>query len=142
MNSKDKLGVDLEHSVRRWNCTEWHSSLSTNNINLRGVTECLGLGLSASSTRHGILKFDNPHYRKLSGDLRKLSKKPRKEKHALLKFAADPTSLNQELEDLLASYGPAIWGKGADRSCLLTPDPTKTTYNKDLFYEEPRHQDM
>jgi hypothetical protein len=106
--------------------------------------ECLGLGLSASSstTNRGIPKFDNPDYRELSSEVKKLSKELPKEKDALLDFAADPSSLNQKLEDLLASYGPAIWGKDADRSCLLTPDPTKKTYNKDLFYEEPKHKDM
>ena len=144
MSSKDNLALDLEHGVRRWDRARWISVFSSHNPTIREVTECLGLGLSASSstTNRGIPKFDNPDYRKLSSEVTKLSKELPKERDALLDFAADPSSLNQELEDLLASYGPAIWGKDADRSCLLTPDPTKKTYNKDLFYEEPKHKDM
>ncbi|CAG5150334.1 uncharacterized protein ALTATR162_LOCUS2628 [Alternaria atra] len=144
MSSKDNLALDLEHGVRRWDRARWISVFSSHNPTIREVTECLGLGLSASSstTNRGIPKFDNPDYRKLSSEVTKLSKELPKERDALLDFAADPSSLNQELEDLLASYGPAIWGKDADRSCLLTPDPTKKTYNKDLFYEEPEHKDI
>ncbi|KAI5372142.1 hypothetical protein J4E82_009199 [Alternaria postmessia] len=144
MSSKDNLALDLEHGVRRWDRARWISVFSSHNPTIREVTECLGLGLSASSstTNRGIPKFDNPDYRKLSSEVTKLSKELPKERDALLDFAADPSSLNQELEELLASYGPAIWGRDADRSCLLTPDPTKKTYNKDLFYEEPEHKDI
>ncbi|KAI4921839.1 hypothetical protein J4E90_000267 [Alternaria incomplexa] len=144
MSSKDNLALDLEHGVRRWDRARWISVFSSHNPTIREVTECLGLGLSASSstTNRGIPKFDNPDYRKLSSEVTKLSKELPKERDLLLDFAADPSSLNQELEDLLASYGPAIWGRDADRSCLLTPDATKKTYNKDLFYEEPEHKDI
>ncbi|CAG5181708.1 uncharacterized protein ALTATR162_LOCUS9795 [Alternaria atra] len=144
MSSKDNLALDLEHGVRRWDRTRWISVFSGHHPTIREETECLGLGLSASSstTNRGIPKFDYPDYRKLSSEVTKLSKELPKERDALLDFAADPSSLDQELEDLLASYGPAIWGKDADRSCLLTPDPTKKTYNKDLFYEEPEHKDI
>ncbi|XP_014557104.1 hypothetical protein COCVIDRAFT_98098 [Bipolaris victoriae FI3] len=144
MSSKDNLALDLEHGVRRWDRARWISVFSSHNPTIREVTECLGLGLSASSstTNRGIPKFDNPDYRKLSSEVTKLSKELPKERDALLDFAADPHSLDQELEDLLASYGPAIWGRDADRSCLLTPDPTKKTYNKDLFYEESEHKDI
>ncbi|CAE7215144.1 PAT1 domain containing protein [Pyrenophora teres f. teres] len=143
MSSKDNLALDLEHGVRRWDRARWISVFSSHNPTIREVTECLGLGLSASSstTNRGIPKFDNPDYRKLSSEVTKLSKELPKERDALLDFAADPQSLDQELEELLASYGPAIWGRDADRSCLLTPDPTKKTYNKNLFYEEPEHKE-
>ncbi|KAF2026174.1 hypothetical protein EK21DRAFT_74778 [Setomelanomma holmii] len=144
MSSKDNLALDLEHGVRRWDRARWISVFSSHNPTIREVTECLGLGLSASSstTNRGIPKFDNPDYRKLSSEVTKLSKELPKERDALLDFAADPQSLDQELEELLGSYGPAIWSKDADRTCLLTPDPTKKTYNKDLFYEEPEHKEM
>lgn len=130
--------------MRRWDRARWISVFSSHNPTIREVTECLGLGLSASSstTNRGIPKFDNPDYRKLSSEVTKLSKELPKERDALLDFAADPQSLDKELEELLATYGPAIWGKDADRSCLLKPDPTKKTYNKDLFYEEPDHKDI
>ncbi|RAR03787.1 hypothetical protein DDE82_004874 [Stemphylium lycopersici] len=144
MSSKDNLALDLEHGVRRWDRARWISVFSSHNPTIREVTECLGLGLSASSstTNRGIPKFDNPDYRKLSSEVTKLSKELPKERDALLDFAADPHSLDQELEELLASYGPAIWGRDADRSCLLTPDASKKTYNKDLFYDEPEHKDI
>lgn len=138
------MALDLEHGVRRWDRARWISVFSSHNPTIREVTECLGLGLSASSstTNRGIPKFDNPDYRKLSSEVTKLSKELPKERDALLDFAADPRSLDKELEELLATYGPAIWGKDADRTCLLTPDPSKKTYNKDLFYEETEHKDI
>ncbi|CAO2648039.1 Nn.00g089610.m01.CDS01 [Neocucurbitaria sp. VM-36] len=144
MSSKDNLALDLEHGVRRWDRARWISVFSSHNPTIREVTECLGLGLSASSstTNRGIPKFDNPDYRKLSSEVTKLSKELPKERDALLDFAADPTSLDKELDELLGTYGPAIWGRDADRSCLLTPDPTKKTYNKDLFYDEPEHKEI
>ncbi|KAJ4377901.1 hypothetical protein N0V83_000731 [Neocucurbitaria cava] len=144
MSSKDNLALDLEHGVRRWDRARWISVFSSHNPTIREVTECLGLGLSASSstTNRGIPKFDNPDYRKLSSEVTKLSKELPKERDALLDFAADPTSLDKELDELLGTYGPAIWARDADRSCLLTPDPTKKTYNKDLFYEEPEHKEI
>ncbi|KAF1947613.1 hypothetical protein EJ02DRAFT_390638 [Clathrospora elynae] len=144
MSSRDNLALDLEHGVRRWDRARWISVFSSHNPTIREVTECLGLGLSASSstTNRGIPKFDNPDYRKLSSEVTKLSKELPKERDALLDFAADPHSLDQELEELLDNYGPAIWGRDADRSCLLTPDSTKKTYNKDLFYDEPEHKNV
>lgn len=144
MSLKDNPALDLERGTRRWDRVHWISVLKSQNPTIREVTECLGLGLAASSsaTNRGIPKFDNPDYRKLSSKVTKLSKELPKEQDTLLDFAADPHSLNQELEDLLGIYGPAIWGKDTDRNCLLTPDPTKKTYNRDLFYEEPEHRHM
>ncbi|KAL6711150.1 hypothetical protein ACN47E_005681 [Coniothyrium glycines] len=144
MSSKDNLALDLEHGVRRWDRARWISVFSSHNPTIREVTECLGLGLSASSstTNRGIPKFDNPDYRKLSSEVTKLSKELPKERDALLDFAADPHSLDNELDELLRTYGPAIWGRDADRSCLLTPDPTKKTYNTHLFFDIADHKDI
>ncbi|KZM22938.1 uncharacterized protein EKO05_0004922 [Ascochyta rabiei] len=144
MSSKDNLALDLEHGVRRWDRQRWISVFSSHSPTIREVTECLGLGLSASSstTNRGIPKFDNPDYRKISSEVTKLSKELPKERDALLDFAADPHSLDAELEELLATYGPAIWGTHADRTCLLTPDPTKKTYNKHLFYDDAEHREI
>ncbi|XPS73614.1 hypothetical protein M3J09_005758 [Ascochyta lentis] len=144
MTSKDNLALDLEHGVRRWDRQRWISVFSSHSPTIREVTECLGLGLSASSstTNRGIPKFDNPDYRKISSEVTKLSKELPKERDALLDFAADPHSLDTELEELLGTYGPAIWGRDADRSCLLTPDPTKKTYNKGLFYDNAEHREI
>lgn len=127
-----------EAGVTRWDRARWISVFSSHNPTIREVTECLGLGLSASSstTNRGIPKFDNPDYRKLSSEVTRLSKELPKERDALLDFAANPRSLEEELEELLATFGPAIWGRDTDRTCLLTPDPAKKTYRKHLFYEE------
>ncbi|KAL1609941.1 hypothetical protein SLS60_001606 [Paraconiothyrium brasiliense] len=130
--------------VARWDRPRWISVFSSHNPTIREVTECLGLGLSASSstTNRGIPKFDNPEYRKLSGEVTRLSKELPKERDALLDFAADPNSLHRELEDLLATFGTAIWGRNTDRSCLLTPDPAKKTYPRHLFIEDPEDKEI
>jgi hypothetical protein len=144
MSSKDTRALDPEHVVRRWDRARWLSVFSYHKPTIRHVTECLGLGLSASSStiKRGIPKFDNSYYGKLSSEVKKLSKELPKERDALLDFAADPQSLDTELEELLGTYGAAIWSKDADRTCLLTPDPTKKTYTKDLFYEDLEHKNM
>ncbi|KAJ4350211.1 uncharacterized protein N0V89_008832 [Didymosphaeria variabile] len=130
--------------VARWDRPRWISVFSSHNPTIREVTECLGLGLSASSstTNRGIPKFDNPEYRKLSGEVTRLSKELPKERDALLDFAADPNSLHRELEDLLATFGTAIWGRNTDRTCLLTPDPAKKTYPRHLFIEDPEDKEI
>ncbi|KAF1978648.1 hypothetical protein BU23DRAFT_564220 [Bimuria novae-zelandiae CBS 107.79] len=130
--------------VTRWDRPRWISVFSSHNPTIREVTECLGLGLSASSstTNRGIPKFDNPEYRKLSGEVTRLSKELPKERDALLDFAANPNSLHNELEELLKTFGTAIWGRNTDRSCLLTPDPAKKTYPRDLFIEDPEDKEI
>ncbi|KAF1959494.1 hypothetical protein CC80DRAFT_489625 [Byssothecium circinans] len=146
MSAKDSPAAAAADDAQatRWDRPRWISVFSSHNPTIREVTECLGLGLSASSstTNRGIPKFDNPDYRKLSSEVTRLSKELPKERDALLDFAADPGSLDQELEDLLATYGPAIWGRDTDRTCLLTPDPAKKTYSKDLFFEDPDDKEV
>ncbi|PVI06084.1 hypothetical protein DM02DRAFT_515378, partial [Periconia macrospinosa] len=130
---------DDGQAVTRWDRPRWVSVFSSHNPTIREVAENLGLGLSASSstTNRGIPKFDNPDYRKLSSEVTRLSKELPKDRDALLDFAADPLSLDVELEKLLSTFGPAIWGRDADRSCLLTPEHAKKTYTKNLYYEDP-----
>ncbi|KAF2712660.1 hypothetical protein K504DRAFT_464730 [Pleomassaria siparia CBS 279.74] len=137
MESKSRRASIDEGGVQRWDRSRWISVFSSHNPTIREVTECLGLGLSASSstTNRGIPKFDNPEYRKISSEVTKLSKELPKEREALLDFAADPTSLDDKLEELLSVYGPAIWGKDTDRTCLLKPDDAKKTYSKHLYFE-------
>lgn len=128
-----------DSQVTRWDRPRWVSVFSSHNPTIREVAENLGLGLSASSstTNRGIPKFDNPDYRKLSSEVTRLSKELPKDRDALLDFAANPLSLDVELEKLLSTFGPAIWGRDADRSCLLTPEHAKKTYTKNLYYEDP-----
>jgi hypothetical protein len=142
MSLKKNLTSDLAHTVHRRNRNDWISVFGSHNPTIREVTQCLGLGLSASTTKRGVPKFDNSDYRKLSSEVTKLSKKPPIKLDALFDFVADPQSLDSELEELLGTYGPAIWSKDADRTRLLTPDPTKKTYTKHLFYEDPEHKNM
>ena len=141
---KRRGSVDDAGAVTRWDRSRWISVFSSHNPTIREVTECLGLGLSASSstTNRGIPKFDNPEYRKISSEVTKLSKELPKERESLLDFAADPLSLDEKLEELLGVYGPAIWGKDTDRTCLLKADSTRKTYFKDLYFEDPEDKEM
>ncbi|KAF2000129.1 hypothetical protein P154DRAFT_522907 [Amniculicola lignicola CBS 123094] len=120
---------------QRWDRSRWVSVFSSHSPTVREVTESLGLG--SSSSARGIPKFDAPEQKKLSSEVTRLSKELPKERDKLLDFAGDADSLKLELDSLLETLGPAIWGRDADRSRLLTPDPTKKTYYKDLVFEEP-----
>ncbi|KAF2267957.1 hypothetical protein CC78DRAFT_32995 [Lojkania enalia] len=128
----------------RWNRQQWLCVFSSHSPTIRKVTEYLGLGLSASSsnTNRGIPKFDAPEYRRLSAEVTRLSKDLPKDRDALLDVATDGSSLEDELDDLLGMLGPQIWGRNADRSRLLTPDPSSKTYTKDLFYEDPEDREI
>jgi hypothetical protein len=106
------------------------------NTTIREVIERLGLGLSASSSTIGNPKFDNPTYRKLSSAVTKLSEILRKEQELLLNIAARRQPFDGKLEELLGLYGPLIWGKNVDRTCLLKANSTKKTYSKDLYFED------
>jgi hypothetical protein len=129
---------------QRWDRGKWITVFSSHSPTIREVTECLGLGLSpsASTTNRGIPKFDAPEFKKLSSEVTRISKELPQDRDGLLDFAADPNCLDEELNALLASLGPAIWGKDADRTRLVTPDPAKKTYCKDLFYEDTHDRDM
>ncbi|ORX97228.1 hypothetical protein BCR34DRAFT_593564 [Clohesyomyces aquaticus] len=129
---------------QRWGRDKWVTVFSSHQPTIREVTECLGLGLCASSynSNRGIPKFDEPNYQKLSNEVAKLSKELPQERDALLDFAADPESLNQELDDLLNNLGVLIWAKDANRSRLLNPDPSKKTYYKDLFLDNPEDREI
>lgn len=126
--------------TQRWDRSKWVTVFSSHNPTIREVTECLGmrLSLSASGTNRGIPKFDAPIFKELSQEIMKMSKEMPKERDLLLDCATDPGLLETQLDEVLDRYGPQIWGKDADRSRLLTPNPEaeKPTYFKDLFYED------
>ncbi|KAH7138982.1 hypothetical protein B0J11DRAFT_422911, partial [Dendryphion nanum] len=129
-----------EPPPQRWDRSKWITVFSSHSPTIREITECLGLARapSASTTNRGIPKFDAPESKKLSAEVQRLSKDLPKDRDALLDFAADANnSLDTDLDALLADLGPAIWGRNADRDRLLmTPDESKKTYFKDLFYED------
>jgi hypothetical protein len=126
--------------AQRWDRSKWVTVFSSHNPTIREVTECLGMRLStsASGTNRGIPKFDAPIFKDLSTEVMKMSKEMPKERDVLLDCATDPGSLDAQLDEVLEKYGPQIWGRDADRSRLLTPNPDaeKPTYSKDLFYED------
>jgi hypothetical protein len=134
--------LDAEHGVHRWNRKSWVRAFRMPRSNIRNLIESLGLKLSASSllAKRGSLKFDNADCGKLASEVAELSKKLPKNLKDLFDFADDPQSLDTELEELLGTYGPAIWGRGADRTSPLSPNPTNETYTKNLFYEDHEHK--
>jgi hypothetical protein len=130
--------------ARRWDRTKWTTVFSSHSPTIRDITECLGLGLSpsASTTKRGIPKFESPDHKQLSNEVAKLSKELPQEREELLAIAGDPSALDPALTELLDNLGPKIWGKDADRSNLLTPDPESKKYTQDLFWEDPEHREM
>jgi hypothetical protein len=139
------MPFEMDESIPvRWNRQQWLCVFSSHSPTIRKVTEYLGLGLSASSsnTNRGIPKFDAPEFRKLSSEVQRLSKDLPKDRDALLDVATDGQSLEAELDELLESLGPAIWGRDADRSRLLKADSLSKTYPKDLYYEDPEDREM
>ncbi|KAF2281515.1 uncharacterized protein EI97DRAFT_429532 [Westerdykella ornata] len=138
------MPTDLLPPPGRWDRSRWITVFSSHSPTIREVTECLGLGLSptASTTNRGIPKFDAPEFKKLSNWVQQLSKELPQERDALLDFAANPNCLEKELDDLLEHLGPQIWGRDADRSRLITPDPMRKTYYKDLYYEDPEDREI
>ena len=135
-----------EPPVQRWDRSKWITVFSSHSPTIREITESLGLARapSASTTNRGIPKFDAPESKRLSSEVQRLSKDLPKDRDALLDYAADTKStLDADLDNLLAELGPAIWGRNADRDRLLVaPDETKKTYYKDLFYEDPEDREV
>ena len=141
MIAKQILDVDLQQDVRLWDRTRWSLMLASNSVSVRKVVGSLGLTLASGNDR-GPLMFKSQYHLKLSNNVAELTMEIPKTKAALYEYATNESCLGQEIEDLLVRHGPIIWGKDADRSCLLIPDPTAKVYSEDLFYEDPRHQHM
>jgi hypothetical protein len=139
----DAPNVDVT-PTERWDRSKWISVFSSHSPTIREVTECLGLGLSpsASTTNRGIPKFDAPEFKQLSQEVTRISKDLPMERDKLLDVAAESSDLEEALDTLLESLGPQIWGRGADRTRLLKPDPEKKTYIRDLYYEDPEDREM
>ncbi|RYN80013.1 hypothetical protein AA0119_g13509 [Alternaria tenuissima] len=142
MSSNEDLAQDSEHVVQRWSLIEWDRVFKWRTPTMRHVIECLGLPEAKKVTNSGTPTFVYFIHKKLSEEVKKLSKGLTNDAWELLEFAANPNSLDQELENLLADYGPEIWGRHADRSRLLSPDPIEKPYIKDLFYEEDKHREI
>lgn len=64
------------------------------------------------------------------------------EREELLSVAGNPQGLDASLDELLETMGPRIWGRDADRSQLLKPNPDSKKYVRDLFYEDPADREV
>lgn len=141
MIAEQNLDVDLQQDVLPWDRTRWKFMLGYRRLTVRKVVGSLGL-TPANDNSRGKLLYKSQHHTELSNNVAELTKKIPKTRQALYQYATDPRCLGEEIAHLLAHHGPAIWGKDADRRCLLRPDPSAKVYSEDLFYENPKHQDM
>lgn len=130
--------------VSHWDRNKWVTVFSSHSPTVREVASSLGLrfAASASTTNRGIPKFEDADFRKLSGEVGRISKLLPGERNILLDVAADPEVLQKELDEVMDTLGPLIWGKDTDRSRLSTPDPESKLYPRDLYYEEPEDRAM
>ncbi|KAH6612962.1 hypothetical protein C7974DRAFT_74512 [Boeremia exigua] len=121
--------------LQRWSKSDWVIFLGSQGPAIPEIIECLGL---SHTTGRGIPKFSERESRKLSNEVQKLSQTLSNDLDALLKSASNPDTLDKELDTLLSTHGPVIWGESADRRRLLiAPGNPKTNYPKELFYEVP-----
>jgi hypothetical protein len=119
--------------LQRWSKSDWIIFLGSQGPAIPEIIECLGL---SHTTDRGIPKFSERESRQLSNEVQKLSQTLSNDLDALLKSASNPDTLDKELDTLLSTYGPVIWGESADRRRLLIAHGNpKTNYPKELFYE-------
>ncbi|PVH92653.1 hypothetical protein DM02DRAFT_677364 [Periconia macrospinosa] len=130
-----------DSSLRRWNRDDWEIFFGSRGPTIRAITECLGL--SCNTEDGGVIKFSEPEPQKLSNAVQKVSQSLPRDLDELLKSASSPDTIDEELDQLLTTHGPAIWGENADRKrLLLAAGNSKKVYPKDLFYEVPVDKQM
>ena len=130
-----------DRPLQRWSQSEWTIFLGNRGATIREIVECLGL--SHTTTDRGAPKFSERESRHLSNEVQKLSQTLPTDLKALLESASDPSALNGELDRLLNSHGPAIWGENADRKRLLiAAGNSKSNYPKELFFEVPMDKEL
>ena len=126
--------------LQRWSKSDWIIFLGSQGPAIPEIIECLGL---SHTTDRGIPKFSERESRQLSSEVQKLSQTLPTDLDALIKSASNPDALDKELDGLLNTHGPAIWGENADRRRLIiAPGNSKTNYPKELFYEVPVDKKM
>ncbi|KAL5401228.1 hypothetical protein PMIN04_013124, partial [Paraphaeosphaeria minitans] len=124
-----------DSSLQHWSKDDWAVLFSSQGPTIREITECLGL--SCATERGGAIRFSKRELRNLSNGVQKVSKNLPRDLHALLESASTPNTIDKELDELLTTHGPVLWGKNADRKRLLLAPGNSTTYRKGLFYEVP-----
>lgn len=129
-----------ERPLQHWSQKDWVIFLGSQGPTIREIVDCLGL---LHINNRGEPKFSERELRRLSSEVQRLSQTLPADPDALLRSAADPKTLDEELNALLRSHGPAIWGQAADRKRLLIAAGTsKTSPLKELFLEVPADKQM
>jgi hypothetical protein len=129
-----------DRPLQRWSRSDWIIFFGNQGPTIREIIECLGL---SHTTDRGAPKFTEPESRNLSKEIQKLSQTLPANLDALLESASDSSALNEKLDGLLRSHGPAIWGESADRGRLLKAAGTSNTnYPKDLLFDVPMDREM
>jgi hypothetical protein len=120
-----------DRPLQRWSRSEWTIFLGNQGATIREIVECLGL--SHTATDCGVPKFAERESRHLSNEVRKLSQTLPTDLDALLDSAPNPTALDGQLDELLNSHSPAIWGENADRKrMLIAAGNSKSKYPTEL----------
>ena len=122
-----------DFSLQLWSQSDRLIFLGSQGPTVSDIIRCLGL---SHTNRRGVPKFSEPESQDLSEEVQKLSQTLPKDADALLESASDPNALDEALNTLLSSHGPAIWGANADRERLLvTAIASDMSYPKELFFE-------
>jgi hypothetical protein len=126
--------------LQLWSQDDWSIFLGSQGPTVSEIIKCLGL---SHTNEGGVLKFPKRESRHLSKEVQELSQNLPTDTDALLRSALDPNALDEALNTLLSSHGPAIWGENADRKRLLvTPSASDMSYPKELFFEVPVDKSM
>jgi hypothetical protein len=130
-----------DRPLKRWSRSEWIIFLGSQGAAIREIVECLGL--SHTDTDGGAPKFAERESRRLSNEVQRLSQTLPTDLDALLDSASDPSALDGQLDGLLSSHGPSIWGENADRKRLLVAAGNpKGNYPTELFFEVPIDREL
>ena len=129
-----------DSSLQHWSRDDWAVFFGSHGPTIRDITECLGL--PCATERGGAVRFSKHELSNLSNGVQKVAKNLPSDLHALLDSASTPNTIDKELDELLTTHGPVLWGKNADRKRLLLAPGNSTTYRKDLFYEVPVDREM
>ena len=126
--------------LQLWSKSDWSIFLGSQGPTVIDIIRCLGL---SHTNRRDVLKFSEDESQGLSKEVQELSRTLPTDADALLESASDPNALDEELNTLLSSHGPAIWGQHADRKRLLvTAVASDKSYPKELFFEIHVDQSM
>ncbi|KAI0568686.1 hypothetical protein Alg130_11996, partial [Pyrenophora tritici-repentis] len=121
--------------LQLWSQSDWIIFLGSQGPTVRQIIRCLGL---SHTDNRGAPKFSERESRRLSNEVQKLSQTLPTDMDALLQSASDYNVLDEALNTLLNSHGPAIWGENADRKRLLiTAGTSDTSYSTELIFEVP-----